>query len=48
MPAEVLPRLVVLEVIDGRGLIATELDQLWANSSAEDVLHRHEGDSVGA
>jgi hypothetical protein len=48
MSAEVLPRLVVLDVIDARGRIATELDQLWAVSSGEDVLHRHEGDSVGA
>ncbi len=48
MPVEVLPRLVVLEVIDERGRIAKELDQLWADSSCEAALQLLEGDSVGA
>ncbi|MES2094556.1 MAG: hypothetical protein V4531_12200 [Actinomycetota bacterium] len=48
MPVEVLPRLVVLEVIDVRGRIAMEPDQLWTDSEAADLLHLQEGDSIEA
>lgn len=33
VPAEVLPRLVVLEVIDARGRITTDLSQLWTEAT---------------